>query len=57
MKNLTLIHIITVILYATHVVKLFCLESIKSPDLTTLKDYDVKELKLIIEGYCKECRV
>ena len=35
----------------------FCLESIKSPDLTTLKDYDVKELKLIIEGYCKECRV
>ena len=35
----------------------FCLDSIKSPDLTTLKDYDVKELKLIIEGYCKECRV
>ena len=35
----------------------FCLDSIKSPDLTNLKDYDIKELKLIIEGYCKDCRV
>ena len=35
----------------------FCLDNIKSPDLTNLKEYDIKELKLIIEGYCKECRV
>lgn len=33
----------------------FCLEEIISPDIRCLKDFYVQELKLIAEGYCKNC--
>ena len=33
----------------------FCVEDIKSPEITCLKGFDVKKLKLILEGYCAEC--
>ena len=33
----------------------FCLDDVKSPDLSDLKGFHVKDLKLIVEGYCKEC--
>tara|TARA_B100001175_G_scaffold282466_1_gene261594 strand:- start:485 stop:928 length:444 start_codon:yes stop_codon:yes gene_type:complete len=33
----------------------FCIEDIKSPDITSLKGFYVQELKLTLEGYCKDC--
>ena len=33
----------------------FCLDDVKSPDVSNLKGFHVKDLKLIVEGYCKEC--
>ena len=33
----------------------FCIEDIKSPDITCLKGFYVKELKLTLEGYCRDC--
>ncbi len=33
----------------------FCIEDIKSPDITSLKGFYVKELKLTLEGYCRDC--
>ncbi len=35
----------------------FCLQDIKSPEITSLKGFDIKELKLILEGYCRDCRI
>ena len=34
----------------------FCIEDIKSPDITCLKGFYIKELKLILEGYCNSCK-
>ena len=33
----------------------FCLEEIKSPEITCMKGFYVQELKLTAEGYCKDC--
>tara|TARA_B000000475_G_scaffold216926_1_gene179407 strand:- start:54 stop:497 length:444 start_codon:yes stop_codon:yes gene_type:complete len=33
----------------------FCLEELKSPDLTCMKGFYVQELKLTLEGYCQDC--
>ena len=33
----------------------FCLEEIKSPEITSMKGFYVQELKLTAEGYCKDC--
>ncbi len=33
----------------------FCLDSIKIPEITTLKNFVIKDLKLTMEGYCKNC--
>ena len=35
----------------------FCVEYIKYPDITFLKGFDVKELKLTLEGYCSDCKI
>tara|TARA_B100001758_G_scaffold50625_1_gene41138 strand:+ start:24481 stop:24924 length:444 start_codon:yes stop_codon:yes gene_type:complete len=35
----------------------FCLEEIKSPDITRLKGFYIQELKLTVEGYCKDCYI
>ena len=35
----------------------FCIEDIKSPDIKSLKGFDVKELKLTLEGYCSDCTI
>ena len=35
----------------------FCIEDIKSPDITNLKGFDVQELKLTLEGYCSSCKI
>tara|TARA_Y100001968_G_C19153844_1_gene617448 strand:+ start:42 stop:464 length:423 start_codon:yes stop_codon:yes gene_type:complete len=35
----------------------FCLDKIKSPDITSLKGFHVKNLKLIVEGYCQDCYI
>jgi len=34
----------------------FCINDIKSPDITCLKGFYVQELKLTLEGYCRDCR-
>jgi len=33
----------------------FCLDQIKSPDLSHLKGYYIQNLKLTLEGYCNDC--
>jgi len=33
----------------------FCLDKIKSPDLSSLKGYYIKNLNLTLEGYCNDC--
>ena len=33
----------------------FCLDDIKTPDVTFMKGFYIQELKLIAEGYCKDC--
>ena len=33
----------------------FCLEEIKSPEITCMKGFYIKEFKLTAEGYCKDC--
>ena len=33
----------------------FCLDQIKLPDLSYLKGYYIKNLKLTLEGYCNKC--
>ena len=33
----------------------FCLDEMKSPDLTSMKGFYVQELKLTVEGYCQDC--
>ncbi len=33
----------------------FCLEEIKSPEITCMKGFYIQELKLTAEGYCKDC--
>ena len=35
----------------------FCIEYIKSLDITSLKGFQVKELKLTIEGHCSDCTI
>ena len=35
----------------------FCVEDVKSPDITNLKGFDVQELKLTLEGYCSSCKI
>ena len=35
----------------------YCIEGVKLPDITCLKEFKVKELKLTLEGYCKDCKV
>ena len=35
----------------------FCIQDVKSPEITPLKGFDVKELKLILEGYCRDCKI
>ncbi len=33
----------------------YCIEDVKSPDITGLKGFYIKEFKLTLEGYCKDC--
>ena len=33
----------------------FCLDDIKTPDITFMKGFYIQELKLIAEGYCQDC--
>lgn len=33
----------------------FCLDDVKSPDITDVKGFYVKKLKVILEGYCQKC--
>ena len=33
----------------------FCLNDVKSPEITRMKGFYVQELKLIAEGYCQDC--
>jgi Fur family transcriptional regulator, ferric uptake regulator len=33
----------------------FCLDHVKSPDISDMKGFNVKKLTLTLEGYCQEC--
>lgn len=33
----------------------FCLENYKSPDIKPIEGFHINSLKLILEGYCKDC--
>jgi Fur family ferric uptake transcriptional regulator len=33
----------------------FCLENYKSPDIKLIEGFYINSLKLILEGYCKDC--
>ena len=33
----------------------FCLEDIESPEIPSIKGFNIKELKLTFEGYCISC--
>ena len=35
----------------------FCIEHIQPPDLTYLKEFELKELNLTLEGYCSDCKI
>ena len=35
----------------------FCIENVKLPEIKPLKGFQVKELKLTLEGYCSDCTI